>query len=82
MPRVWTETTRERYWDALECLPPAARTAGAFLVGEPMDHHPRTGKPTFACYKQVGEKYYGLAPAITHAEFCTLFGACANDYRS
>lgn len=34
----WQATTAERYWYALEVLPPAYMGHGGFLVGEPADH--------------------------------------------
>ncbi len=51
---VWTRTTRRKYWEMLEVLPPAYWKGGAFLVGEPTDHHARTGQPRFAAYWQRG----------------------------
>jgi hypothetical protein len=56
-PIIWDETTEERYWLMLEVLPPALMLSGAFLVGEPMDHHAGTGKPRYEAYRKIGEKY-------------------------
>lgn len=53
-PIVWTRITRRKYWDMLEVLPPALWIGGAFLVGEPTDHHATTGRPRFAAYRQIG----------------------------
>ena len=53
-PITWTRTTRAKYWEMLEILPPALWLGGAFLVGEPTDHHARTGHPRFAAYWQRG----------------------------
>ncbi len=53
-PIVWTVTTKEKYWEMLEVLPPALWIGGAFLVGEPTDHSYTTGRPRFAAYWQRG----------------------------
>lgn len=79
-PREWAEVTTERYYDMLNVLPPAAMGHGAFLVGEPYDHHAKTGRPRFACFKMEGEKCYELSCHITHAEFCKMFGKTAYTY--
>jgi hypothetical protein len=75
-PRTWTQITEDKYHDMLGVLPPAAwnMDAGAFLVGEAMDHHAGTGKPRFSCYKQSDGKFWSLSTPITHAQFCELFG--------
>ncbi len=64
-PVIWSEVTRDRYWEMLEVLPPAAYlpvaetgyfptiTAG-FLVGEPWDHHATTGAPRYAAFIKRG----------------------------
>ena len=38
MTITWSRSTSEKYWYALEVLPPAVMNFGGFLVGEPMDH--------------------------------------------
>ena len=47
----WNETTREKYIEMLEVLPPAAHINGAFLLGEPFDSDALTGRPRFDAYK-------------------------------
>ncbi len=69
---IWIATTREKYWEMLEVLPPAAMRNGAFMVGEAMDHH--KGSPRFSCFKQVGEQYFELSQPITMKRFQELFG--------
>lgn len=68
-PIVWTETTKEVYWEMLEVLPPAAMGNGGFLVGEPWDHHAKTGQPQFAAYREKGDKYWTANRPITRKEF-------------
>lgn len=76
---TWTKITYERYWDALEALPPALMTGSGFLLGEPHDH--RTCKvtgdlfqPTFSAFVSKGSKwdegseFYEHEP-LTIAEF-------------
>jgi hypothetical protein len=72
--RKWIEVTHDAYWWALECLPPAAMWRGAFLVGEPQDHHVGTGRPRFRCLKEEQGKFYELTAPITCAEFKAMFG--------
>lgn len=64
-PITWTETTEERYFEMLEVLPPAFWKAGAFLVGEPWDHHTLTGKPRFAAFWQKGKKFFEANRPLT-----------------
>lgn len=83
--KEWEETTEEKYYDMLNVLPPAAMCNGAFLVGEPWDHHAVTGRPRFSCYRMTnfqheGEKFFKLKGCITHAQFCEMFGKTANTY--
>ena len=64
-PLQWTEVSRERYWEMMEVLPPAAYLPVAetgyfpnitqgFLVGEPWDHCAATGAPRFAAFIKRG----------------------------
>ena len=64
----------ERYFEMLEVLPPAAMLGRAFLVGEPQDHCPETGRPRFDCFKHERETYYALSVPITVLEFREMFG--------
>ena len=71
-PITWELITEERYWEMLECLPPALWTGNGFLVGEPYDHHAITGQPRFqACMKKWNEHFASSRP-MTKAEFRAL----------
>ena len=72
-PITWARTTKAKYWEMLEVLPPAAMYAGAFLVGEPTDHHAGNGRPRFAAYWQRGSSedfacYFVASRPLTCAE--------------
>jgi hypothetical protein len=71
-PIEWRETTEERYDDMLGVLPPAAWQLGAFLVGEPYDHHAATGQPRFECFVSRRGQYCVSSRPITRAEFATV----------
>lgn len=73
-PGYWMTTTEARYFDMLNVLPPAAMTAGAFLVGEASDHHGAAGRPRFACYRTNGTAFDTYSRPMSHAEFCAIFG--------
>ncbi|MDX9975438.1 MAG: hypothetical protein RBU21_20795, partial [FCB group bacterium] len=68
-PIEWKPTTRERFWEMLECLPPAAFIGAAFLVGEPFDHNALTGAPRFQAFRQRGDVYECGSRPMTAAEF-------------
>lgn len=53
-PILWRRTNRAKYHEMLNILPPALWIGGAFLVGEPMDHHALSGQPRFSAYWQRG----------------------------
>jgi len=63
-PISWSEVTEERYYEMLECLPPAYYSAEGFLVGEPYDHDASNGQPRYQAFVQwnhgtdVPEKTY------------------------
>lgn len=61
----WQETTVERYDEMLCVLPTAFMRNGVFLVGEPVDHHARTGEPRFECFKTDGIKYWFYTKPMT-----------------
>jgi len=74
-PIKWTRTTKAKYWEMLEVLPPALWIGGAFLVGEPTDHHATSGQPRFQAYWERGtsgrpyEKgYFAASRPMTCAE--------------
>lgn len=77
-PVIWEETTEERFFEMLECLPPAYQTGGerggAFLVGEPWDHHAATGRPRFAAYREIGDKFLVASRPMTVQEFKKALG--------
>lgn len=65
---AWEEITEEKYSYYLEVLPPLAWKDGAFLVGEPSDHHAITGYPRYQACKMQGEKFYASNRPLTRAE--------------
>ncbi len=82
-PGAWSPVTEDRYLEMLGVLPPAAMKAGAFLVGEPYDHHARSGQPRFACFRKTADgTHEEYSRPMTHAEFVALFGQCSSDYIS
>ncbi len=68
-PITWTETTEGHYYEMLGCLPPAAYGNGAFLVGEPYDHHALTGEPRYQAFRHSGGGYEVSDRPMTVAEF-------------
>ncbi len=68
-PITWDEITAEQYDYWLECLPPAAWENGAFLVGEPSDHHAQSGRPRYQACKAWGGKHYASNRPLTVKEF-------------
>ena len=68
-PITWTETTKEKFYEMLEVLPPATMKNGGFLVGEPWDHHALTGRPRYAAYKEREEKFFVASRPMTRQEF-------------
>lgn len=71
-PVTWEEITEARYWELLECLPPACQTGNGFLVGEPSDHHAGNGRPLFqACIRRGGNHLASSRP-MTISEFRAL----------
>jgi len=67
-PISWNETTEEKYWYMLEVLPPAYQHGNYFLVGEPYDHHAKTGMPRYDAFGKVGDKYVASSRPVTVAE--------------
>lgn len=66
---TWSEVSEEKYFDMLEVLPPAFQRGGAFLVGEPQDHHAVTGRPRFDAFKMIDKKYFAASRPMTVKEF-------------
>ena len=56
MQGAWKETTEERFWYGLECVPPKLwrqfENGETFFVGECYTHN------LYTCYVRKGEKYY------------------------
>jgi hypothetical protein len=75
MMTAWNEITREQYWDALECLPPAIMTGLGFLIGEPHDHRKDTGAPEFAAYVEYKGMFFAAEQCLTIKEFKALDSA-------
>lgn len=71
-PITWEPITEEKYWEWLECVPPAAYTATGFLLGEPFDHHALTGKPRYTACIKKGDAYFASSRPMTKAEFRAL----------
>lgn len=63
------EITEERYFELMECLPPAAMEHNKFLVGEPWDHCVKTGKPRFQMCVTSGGKHYASDRPVTKEEY-------------
>ncbi len=78
----WKPTTKERFWEMLEVLFPAAATDSfrAFQVGEPYDS--KDGQHTFRAFKQVFGDYYESEEAVTFAEFKAEFPSAFYNYTS
>lgn len=78
----WIETTEERYFEMLECLPPECMIGGGFLVGEASNHRRckinNCVKPTFDAFRKTGkfgsgnEKFYAASESVTIPEFKVL----------
>lgn len=69
-PWLWEDSTEAVYEDMLGVLPPAAMAFGAFLVGEPYDHHATTGQPRFSGFmRDGGGKFFETSRPIRFEEF-------------
>lgn len=73
-PVQWKDTTEERYFEMLNCLPPAAMFSGYFLVGEPWDHHAVSGRPRYAAFGHIHGRYVEASRPMTIAELKALVG--------
>lgn len=78
-PVSWSTVTADSYHDALGCLPPERMLPGAFLVGEPSDHHAITGLPRFACYKRHQGQHWASDRPLTVVEFEAMFQPAATE---
>lgn len=59
---TWFQSTRERYWEALEVLPPVRMRARYFVMGEAAAHDAR-GVPIYAVWYESGD------PSVGHRYF-------------
>jgi len=70
---MWKRTSRKKYWDALEVLPPAYQDCHGFLLGEAHDHDfcQVNGyvMPRYDAYVQKKGKYYVSIRPLTQAEY-------------
>ena len=59
---MFKPTTKDRYYEMLEVLPPAHWDSSGFLVGEPADHREcritHVVRPTFAAFLKFDERYF------------------------
>lgn len=82
---LWSPSTEEAYWDALEALPPAYRGAhGSFLLGEPYTHRrcslTADVLPTYHGYAESPRgKFLAVAVDLTEPEFRKLVATCPPD---
>lgn len=68
-PVQWDEISEEQYDEWLNCLPPAKMEGGAFLVGEPSDHHAVSGQPRYQACRYLEGKCFASSRPITVKEF-------------
>jgi hypothetical protein len=70
---MWKSTSKAKYWDALEVLPPAHQDANGFLLGEPFDHAQcevsKTVLPRYDAYVQKKGRYYVSSRPLTRPEY-------------
>lgn len=66
---TWKQTTEERYWDMLGCVPPIAQKGFGFLVGEAYDHGKckLTGRiaPRYAAFVDVNGQFFESIEPLT-----------------
>jgi hypothetical protein len=67
-PITWDETTQAQFYEMLGVLPPIDLRGGAFLVGEASDHCVATGRPRYAAYREIGDRYLVASRPMTRAE--------------
>jgi hypothetical protein len=70
---MWKSTSRQKYWDALEVLPPAYQDAFGFLLGEPHDHAQcevtKVVLPRYDAYVEKRKRYYASIRPLTIPEY-------------
>ena len=65
---AWEPSTQEQYDEMLNVLPPIDFDGYSFLVGEPSDHSFETGRPRFAAYRFIDDRYEVASRPLTRAE--------------
>lgn len=74
IPSPWAETNLERFEDAMNVLPPIMVDGlTAFMVSEPLDHCPTTGRGIYAGFAKVGTRYFRCDATV--ASFKLLYVA-------
>ena len=59
IPSPWSETDEERFQYSMDVLPPIMVDGlTAFMVSEPLDHCPTTGRGIYAGFAKVGGRYF------------------------
>ena len=67
----WVSVPEDEYWDMLGCLPPEARSAVGFLVGE-ISRHSAEGVPLFQAYIWTDEGFFKSFHPMSVEEFRRL----------
>ena len=71
-PITWEPTTRERFDEMMNVLPPVAPwgdLSKGFLVGEAYDHHATTGRARYQAFRKIGPDYFQSSRPLTVAEW-------------
>lgn len=68
----WAPSTRAKYEDRLGAVPPAARGAGMFLMGEAMDGRGPGGASRYQVHRENGKVYEVGSRNVTIEEFNIL----------
>jgi hypothetical protein len=74
-PVTWIPVTKKHYNDMLNFLPPERMARGAFIVGEPADHHAVSGLPRYSMFRAINGQLQESSRPVTVAEFTTLVEA-------
>lgn len=76
----WQEVSQERYDEMLNVLPPIRWQGSAFLVGEPVDHDPETGRATYDGFIKIDGHCFATKRAVTEARFRGMISEAFNTY--
>jgi hypothetical protein len=72
----WKQTTEERYWDILGCVPPIAQRGFGFLVGEAADHRKCkiSGQfaPRYDAFIEINGRFFESVDPITVLEWMAI----------